>query len=203
MAPIVMIKKKQIRLGDPPEFRMCQDFRALNQRTILDKYPLHHLDSMIQKCGSAKFLTSLDLSRGYYQLELTEESKPLMAFAIHRGLFQYTRMPFGLVNASSSFQRMVDTLLRPHSKYAVAYLDDICIFSATWEEHVQHLRAVLHAIKQAGLTVRPSKCQLGCAFIEYLGHAIGSGEIKPVQAKVKSVLDWPVPNTKFKVSWVW
>lgn len=113
--------------------------------------------------------SDLDLSRGYYQLELTMASKPLTVFATHRGLFQYKRMPFGLVNTPSSFQRMADTLLRPHSKYVVAYLDDICIFSSEWSEHVGHLHAVLTAIRNVGLIVRPSKYQLGCDSIEYLG----------------------------------
>lgn len=111
--------------------------------------------------GKASYLSTLDMTKGYWQIPLAPESHAITAFATPVGLFQFVRMPFGLHGAAATFQWLVDKLLKEHSMYAAAYIDDVVIFSETWEEHVQHLRKVLQKVQEAGLTIYPKNVEWG------------------------------------------
>lgn len=152
-APIVLVKKKDNTL------RMCVDYRRLNAVSRADAYPMPRVDDLIDQLGKAKFITTLDLSRGYWQVPVEETSRPKTAFTTPFGLFQFRVMPFGLHGAPATFQRMMDELLRDLSSFAAAYLDDVVIHSATWPGHLQHIHAVMSKLQGAGLTVKPKKCQ--------------------------------------------
>ncbi len=113
------------------------------------------LTSCLIGLGAARFYSTLDLTKGYWQIPLSPLSKEKTAFTTPFGLHQFVTLPFGLFGAPATFQRLMDKVLRPHSAYAAAYLDDIIIHSNDWQRHMEHLRAVLRSLREAGLTANP------------------------------------------------
>jgi len=186
-SPIVMVPKADGKL------RLCTDFRKVNAVTIPDPFPLPRIEDLIDRIGRAKFLTKLDMTRGYWQVPLDVESVPVSAFVTPFGHFQWRYMPFGLRNAPATFSRLVTKLLLGLESFCAAYLDDIIIFSDSWEEHLRHLRMVFDRIRDAHLTLSPSKCQFAVADVDYLGHHVGLGCVQPRAAKVEAVMAYPTP----------
>ncbi len=148
---------------------------------------------------SPKFITTLDLSKGYWQLALAPKTKELTAFTTPYGKFQFKVMPFDLQGAPATFQRLMDQVLRDVPQFAAAYLDDVVIFSQTWKEHVAHLCRVLDLIKEAGLTINLNKGAFARQQVEYLGHDVGQGVVMPRVGKVDAIHSYPMPTTKKKV----
>ena len=175
------------------------DYWRLNAISHADAYPMPRVDDMIDALGKAKCITTLDLARGYWQVPMQEESRPLTAFATPYGLFQFRVMPFGLHGAPATFQRMMDRLLAECTCYAAAYLNDMVIYSTDWQEHIRHITDVLQRLPKAGLTIRPKKCQFGMNHCSYLGHVVGNGEVRPEESKLQAVKDFPTPTTKKRV----
>ena len=192
-APIVLVKKKDSSI------RLCTDYRRLNAVSRADAYPMPRIDDLVDRLGKAKFITTLDLSRGYWQVPISRESQPKTAFASPFGLFEFRRMPFGLHGAPATFQRMMDRLLWDVGDYAAAYLDDVVIHSTTWEEHLEHVRNILQKLREAGLTVKPTKCQFARSRCAYLGHIVGGGEIRPDERKIQCVKGFATPTHKRQV----
>ena len=180
-------------------FRFCNDFRKLNEVSDFDAYPMPRVDELIERLGPARYLTTLDLTKGYWQVPLTRTAREKTAFTTPGGLYQYTVLPFGVHGAPATFQRMMDQLLRPHQAYAAAYIDDIIIHSDSWDVHVRQLRAMLGELRKAGLTANPAKCRLGLEETAYLGYRVGRGSIRPQESKVAAIRDWPHPLTKKQV----
>ena len=191
-SPIVLVPKKDGSL------RMCVDYRRLNSVSEADAYPMPRIDDLIDRLGDAKYITTLDLTRGYWQVPVAPPSRTRTAFTTPFGLYQFTVMPFGLQGAPATFQRMMDVLLKGIRDYAEAYLDDLVIFSRTWEEHCQHLKSVLSRLREAGLTAKPAKCQLGMRQCVYLGHLVGNGEVRPEERNLDAIEKFPRPVTKKK-----
>ncbi len=189
-SPIVLVLKKD------GSIRFCIDFRKLNSQSNFDAYPTPRLDDLIECIGKAQYISTLDLCRGYWQVPLAPEARPYTAFRTPQGLFQFTVMPFGLQGAPATFQRLMDQVLAGAEAFSAAYLDDIVIYSLTWEDHVQHLKEVLQRLHQAGLTVQPKKCSIAQQKAKYLGYLLGHGEIRPQQDKVQAVKNCPRPRTK-------
>ena len=119
------------------------DFRRLNSLTALDAYPMPRIEELIDKLGGATYLTMLELARGYWQVPMAENAKEKTAFVTPHGLFQFEIMPFGLNGAPDTFQRLMDRVVKGMEEYVVVYLDDIVVFSATWEEHLIQVENVL------------------------------------------------------------
>uniref|UniRef100_A0A8C7F2V4 Gypsy retrotransposon integrase-like protein 1 n=1 Tax=Oncorhynchus kisutch TaxID=8019 RepID=A0A8C7F2V4_ONCKI len=176
--------------------RLCNDFRGVNAISTFDAYPMPRVDELLERLGKAKFITTLDLTKGYWQVPVAPEDRPKTAFATPEGLFQYVRMPFGLHGAAATFQRLMDAILRPHQEYAAAYIDDVVIHSEDWDSHLLRLRAVLVSLEATGLTANPNKCCLGLSEAEYLGYTVGNGKIRPQAEKTRAIRDWPRPRTK-------
>ncbi|XP_069586606.1 uncharacterized protein, partial [Ranitomeya imitator] len=172
-SPVVLVPKKDRTT------RFCVDYRGLNAITASDAHPMPRIEELLEKLAGADYLTIMDLSRGYWQIPLSPEAQEKSAFITPFGLYESTVMPFGMKNAPATFQRMVNRLLQGLETYAVAYLDDIAIFSSSWKEHLQHLEEVLRRIHQAGLTIKPGKCQMGKREVHYLGHRVGEGTMEP------------------------
>ncbi|CAM4627222.1 unnamed protein product [Lepidochelys olivacea] len=185
----------------PPKgwVRFCVDYRKLNAITVSDAYPMPRPDELLDKLGGARYLTTMDLTKGYWQVPLDADARLKSAFITPLGLYEFLTLPFGLKGAPATFQRLVDQLLRGMESFAVAYIDDICVFSQTWEDHVSQVRQVLDRLQGAGLTVKAEKCKVGMAEVSYLGHWVGSGRLKPEPAKVEVIRDWPAPHTKKQV----
>lgn len=157
------------------------------------------VDELVERLGRAKYLSTLDLCKGYWQVPLKPACKELTAFRTPFGHFQFRVLPFGLHGAAATFQRMMDKILHGTEDYAAAYLDDIIIFSQSWEEHLEQLREVLNRIKAAGLTIRPDKCALSKPETQHLGFVLGHGVIRPQVGKVEAVKGAGRPVTKKQV----
>ena len=146
-APIILVPKKD---GSK---RLCVDFRRLNKVTKADPYPIPRVDELIDRIGHAQYITALDLTKGYWQVPVAKESQAKTAFVTPFGKYEFTTMPFGLVGAPSTFQRLMDCVLEETHDFAAAYLDDVIVYSDSWEKHLQHLRAVFTKLRKAGLTI--------------------------------------------------
>lgn len=168
--------------------RFCLDFRKIKGVSRLDLYPMPRVDDRVERLGSANFISTLDLCTGYWQVSLTGESKEVTAFQTPFGHFQFIVLPFGLHGAPATFQKMMDRLLRGTESYAVAYLDNVVIYSSSWEDHLAHLKEVLRRIKEAGLTIHPDKCALAKQETKYLGFVLGKGVIRPQVGKVDAIM---------------
>lgn len=134
---------------------------TVNQVAKFDAYPMPRVEEVLDSIGSAKFITTLDLARGYWLIPLAESSKEVSAFTTPYGLYEFEVMPFGLHNAPATFQRMIDHLLTGCENYSGGYIDDLVIHSQTWAEHLQHLWEVLNIMQRANLTLKVGKCQIG------------------------------------------
>eukprot|EP00731_Ephydatia_muelleri_P001672 Em0001g1672a len=179
-SPIVLIEKKDGGI------RFCVDYRKLNSVTQGDAYPMPRVDELLDQLGNSQYLTTLDLARGYWQVSVKLEDRHKTAFTTPYGLYQFKVMPFGLCGAPATFQRMMDRLLRGAEGYAAAYIDDLVIYSPSWEEHCGHVKAILTRLRDAKLTARPEKCQMGMRHCTYLGHVVGCGQVKPEQSKLEA-----------------
>ena len=192
-SPIVLVKKKDGSL------RLCVDYRKLNQVSQMDAYPMPRVDELIDHVGRAKFILTLDLTRGYWQVPVATDDRPKTAFTTPFGLFQFNVMPFGLQGAPATFQRLMDQVIRGLGEFLAAYLDDLIVFSETWTEHLQHIRAILQRLREAGLTAKAKKCKFGTDHCVHLGHIVGGGTVYPESAKLQAVRDFPTPQTKKQV----
>ena len=175
--------------------RFCTDYRKVNGVTKPDCFPLPRIDDCVDKVGCAKYVTKLDLLKGYWQVPLTSRAQAISAFVTPDAFLEYTVMPFGVRNAPATFQRLVNTVLSGLSG-CEAYLDDIVVYSATWDEHVQQLQAVFGRLSEANLTLNLAKCEFGQATVTYLGKVVGRGQVKPVHSKVEAILSFPPPVTR-------
>ena len=196
-SPIVLVGKKD------GSIRFCVDYRKLNEVSRFDAYPMPRVDELLDRLGTAHFCTTLDSTKGYWQIPLSPESKEKTAFSTPYGLDQFVTLPFGLFWAPATFQRLMDRVLRPHATYAAAYLDDVIIHSDTWAEHVRQMAAVLESLRQAGLTANLKKCAVGRREVRYLGYHLGGGQVRPQVDKTAAIAACPRPKTKKEVRQFW
>ena len=142
--PIWVVDKKGIDEIGNKKKRLVIDFRKLNQRTIDDKYPIPNITTILSNLGKARFFTTLDLKSGFHQIELAERDREKTAFSVNGGKYEFCRLPFGLKNGPSMFQRAIDDVLREHiGKICYVYVDDVIVFSETEKEHVEDISIVL------------------------------------------------------------
>ena len=186
-APPVIVKKKDGGL------RLCVDYRQLNQIIKFNAYPMPRIEELLDKIGSARFITTLNLEKGYWQVPMSPDDKEKTAFASPKGLYHFTVMPFGLSGALATFQHMMDEILRDTYSFAGVYLDDIVIHSESWREHLSHLDTVLRRLKAAGLTIKLSKCVFATRDCTYLGYRIGGGGVNPKDSKVCAIVNMRQP----------
>ncbi len=179
--------------------RFCVDYRKVNVVSKFDAYPMPRVDELLDWLGTARFYSTLDLTKGYWQIPLSPLSKEKSAFTTPFGLHQFITLPFGLFGAPVTFQRLMDKILRPHTAYAAAYLDDIIIYSQDWQRHMVHLREVLRALRGAGLTANPKKCAIGRVEVRYLGFHFCHGQVRPQIDKTAAIAACPRPKTKKEV----
>jgi hypothetical protein len=171
------------------------DYQKLNALTIPDEFPLPHQSEIMQALSGSSVLSSFDALVGFTQLEMLQEDRPKMAFRSHRGLWQFKRMPFGLSNGPSIFQRVMQTVLAPYLWiFCLVYIDDIVVFSKIWDRHLEHLDQVLQAISSAGITLSPKKCYVGYNLILLLGHKVSRLGFSTHQEKVRAILELAPPT---------
>jgi hypothetical protein len=189
-APILFVAKKGGGL------RMCIDYRALNKQTIKNRYPLPRIDDLFDCLSGAKYFTSLDLASGYHQIRIPEEDRPKTAFRTPIGHYQYKVLSFGLTNAPATFQAAMNAMFQPLLRKGVlVYLDDILIYSKTWEEHLSLLRQVLTKLQDNKYYCRLWKCHFGESEVEYLGHLVSEDGVRMNPDTVRPLFDWPIPKS--------
>lgn len=193
-APILFVKKKDGSL------RMCIDYRALNQSTVKNSYPLPRIDELLDRLHGANVISNLDLQSGYHQIRVSEESVHKTAFRTRFGHYEFLVLPFGLCSAPATFQRLMNDIFREHlDTFVLVYLDDILVFSKDEEEHQRHLRVVFDILRKHKLYVKLSKCAFGQTTLPFLGHLVGKDGIRVDPAKIAAVKDWPRPATAHDV----
>ena len=190
---IVPVKKKNGGV------RVCVDFRAVNALTSPDPYQMPRIEDILEQLAKASFLSKVDLTKGFHQIPIHCEDREKTAFCTPWGKFSYVYMPFGLRNGPAAFQRLMDVVLHEDLDWSRVYIDDIVIFSTSWEGHCQHIGKVLQRLRDAGLTINAAKCQWGQTNCEFLGHVVGKGLVSPAELKTKAVRDFPVPVSKRQV----
>ena len=191
---------------EPPRQRMCIDFPKLNalQPTVvkvdskakgnLMLHPLPKIDELSAKLSGTKIFSALDLTSGYYHIELGKDSHAKTAFVTSFGKWEFNMAPFGLAQAPASVQALISTVLGGLSHFAIAYLDDIIIFSKNEEEHLQHLEIIFEILHEAGLKLKRSKCSFMKMHIEYLGHLISEKGIELMPDKLSAIKEMPAPR---------
>ena len=177
-SPVVVVDKK-----DGSQC-FCVDFCQLNDKTTPSSWPLPVIDDLLALLGKAKYFTSLDLKSGYWQVTVDEKDKEKTAFTSHMGLYEFNVMPFGLVNAPSVFQRVMSTVLKDMSHFSLAYLDDVIIFSPTFDVHLRHIGLVFGHLKEHNLKMKISKCKFAQKQTQYLGFIVDGQGIGPDPEKV-------------------
>jgi hypothetical protein len=190
--PVVLVPKKD------GGHRMCIDYRSLNEITTGDAYPLPLIDDILGRLSGCCYFSKMDAKSAYHCISVAEEDIPKTAFATPEGLYEYVRMPFGLKNAPATFQRAISSIFRSHSN-AVPYLDDILVFSKTWEEHVVHVKQALELLRDSNILLKASKCFFGASETSYLGFIISDRGVAPDPDKVSAVRGWPQPRSKTDV----
>ncbi|RXN39345.1 Transposon Ty3-I Gag-Pol poly [Labeo rohita] len=188
-SPIVVVSKKDGTL------RICVDYRKLNSCSTRDAFPLPRIEDALEALGQARFFSTLDLTSGYWQVEVAEHDKHKTAFSTPMGLFEANRMPFGLQNAPSTFQRLMTCCFGDlNFESLLIYLDDIIVFSRTFEEHLERLDVVFSRLRKHGLKLKPQKCSLLREEVQYLGHVVSVKGIHTDPEKISRVRDWKRPS---------
>jgi hypothetical protein len=192
-SPILFVRKAYGSL------RLCIDYRGLNEVTRKDAYPLPRVDDTLDVHKDEKFYTHIDLASRFWQVRVRDQDVHKAAFQTHDGLMEWVAMPFGLCNAPTTFQRMMNDILRDFlRKFATICIDDVCIYKQTMEEHMELLRLVLQRFKEEGLKLRLKKCFVGLHEMGYLGYTVSVGKSVSTK-KVEAVADWQVPTTQKEV----
>jgi hypothetical protein len=187
---VVLVKKKDGTM------RMCIDYRALNKKTIKNRYPIPQIDELLDELHGAIYFTKIDLRSGYHQIKMREQDVPKTTFRCHYGHYEFLVMPFGLTNAPTTFQSCMNHVFNKQlRKFLLVFFDDLLIYSKTWEDHLKHVDKILSIMEEQSLYAKESKCEFGMTEVLYLGHIIGEKGVQVHQEKIQAILDWPTPKT--------
>ena len=194
-SPVVMVKKKDGSL------RFCIDFRQLNAATVKDAHPLPRIDDLLDALHGARWFSTLDLKSGYWQVPIMERDTEKTAFRTSSGqLYKFNQVPFGLCNAPATFSRLMDCILSGlHWETCLFYLDDIIVFSTTWEEHFVRLRQVFERLRHANLKLGAKKCSFAAKEVSYLGHRVTEEGLLPDLALLAAIQEILPPKTATEV----
>jgi hypothetical protein len=187
--PIFYVKQKD-------KLRLVFDFRALNKNTVKNRAPLPNITEILDRLSRARFFSKFDLASGYHQIRIAEPDIPKTAFRTKYGHFEWVVMPFGLANAPATFQTMINKTFRDFiDDFVTAYIDDILVYSPTYEEHLQHLSKTLQRLSSAGLKVRLRKCQFLSTELDYLGYRIAHNSIQVLPQRTQALRDFETPTS--------
>ena len=187
---VVLVQKKD------GSVRFCVDYRKLNDITVKDAYPLPRIDETLDHLSGARWFSTLDLSSGYWQVEMEPDDRPKTAFVTSKGLYQFKVMPFGLCNAPATFERLMETVLCGLQwDICLIYLDDVIVFGKTFDEMTDSLQKVFDRLHTAGLKLKAKKCTLYGEQVEYLGHIISKTGVATDPKKVEAIKSWPEPSS--------
>ena len=189
-APVVLVRKKDGSL------RLCVDDRRLNLKTVGDAYPLPRIQESLDALVGAQYFSTLDLANGYHQISMDPRDQHKTAFTTPFGLYEYTRMPMSLASAPATFQCLMQATTSDFAfQFLLVYLDDLLVYSKTFDEHMEHLERLLQRVTETGLKLKASKCQFLRREVIYLGHTISADGVSCESGKVECVQNWPTPTT--------
>lgn len=187
-APIVLVRKKD------QTWRFCVDYWKLNAATIVDAYQLPRIDESLEALSGSKFFSTLDLVSGYWQVPLDEGEQEKSAFATRSGLWKWRVLPFGLTSAPATFQRLMERVMEGlYWRTLLLYLDDVIVIAPDFESLIQRLDEVLARLQQAGLKLKPSKCELLRTKVRYLGHIVSAEGVATDPDKIMAISTWTPP----------
>ena len=189
-SPIVLVRKKDGGV------RPCVDYRRVNQLVKPDGFPLPRIQDCLDAVAGSKLFSTFDLTSGYFQIPLKEEDITKSAFVCKYGHFEMTRMPFGLNNAASTFQRTMELALKGLQWVTcLIYIDDIIVYGRGFDEHMRRVEEVLERLKAAGLKLKPDKCNMLQSEVVFLGHVVSAEGTRPNPTNINTILEWPKPKT--------
>lgn len=196
-APVTMAYKKE----EGRRSRLCIDFRDLNKIVVPQSQPFPLIDDLMQKTRNCKFFTTLDINSAFWSIPLKIEDRKKTAFVTQEGHYQWTCLPFGLKTSPAIFQRVLSSIIRKHrlSDFTVNYIDDILVFSKTFDEHIIHLSLLLEAILKEGFRLKFSKCNFAQDSVKYLGHIIKNNTVTPLKDNLIAIKEFPTPKTQKQV----
>lgn len=198
-SPIWVVPKKADASGHK-KWRIVIDFRKLNNKTIDDKFPLPNITDILDKLGKAQYFSTLDLANGFHQIEMNPHDIPKTAFSTETGHYEFKRMPFGLKNAPSTFQRVMNNVLRGlQNEICCVYLDDVIVYSTSLQEHINRLKLIFERFRQSNFKVQLDKSEFLHKEVAYLGHKITKEGVKPDPAKIDAVKNFPIPTTQKEI----
>ena len=188
-SPIVLVRKKDGSL------RFCMDYRKVNAVTKKDAYPLPRVDETLDTLSGSQWFSTLDLLSGYWQVEMSPTDREKTAFATPEGLYELKVMPFGLCNAPSTFQRLMDSVLKGlHWSNCLVYIDDVVVPGRKFKDHLQNLKLVFDRFREAGLKLHLKKCKFGKKEVTFLGHLISASGVAVDPTKTDKIATWPEPQ---------
>jgi hypothetical protein len=188
-SPVLFMKKKD------GSMRMCVGYRSLNAITIKNKYPLPHIDNLLDQLQKAKYFSKIDLRSGYHQMKIRPEDVAKTAFVTRYGQYEFMVVSFGLTNAHAYFMNMMNKVFMDElEKFVVVFIDGILIYSETTEEHEKHLRIVLEKLRQNQLYAKFEKCEFWLEKVAFLGHVLTADGVAMDPSKIEAVTEWERPQ---------
>ena len=192
-SPVVMVKKPN------GQIRLCVDFKHINEVTKPLPFYMPQVEDVLEAVGRSSVISKLDLSKGYYQVPMASKVIMKTAICCHCGKYEFVRMPFGVKNAPAVFQTLISKVLIGCSEFSHPYMDDIIIFSSSWELHKVHIRKVLSCLRTAELTANPEKCSWGKVYMNFLGHHVGNGCMSIPERRAEVFRTYSKPVTKWEL----
>lgn len=185
--PVMPVKKKD------GEIRMCVDYRKLNEFTKKDTHPFPKIQEQFNKLSKALWFAIFDANKGFYGLKVLLQNREKTAFVTEDGLYEFTRMQFGIPNAPASFQRLMNTVLID-VEHVIVYMDDILIASESFEQHLINIENMMSRLQKANIKLKPTKCKWAEEQVLFLGHIVSSKGLQPNPDKIEAVKNFPIPK---------